>query len=66
MRLDQVLPPLDDVEHAGIHSAVLVHHEVGVGGLEQGVVLGRLDVQLPRVQDLPGRQWLVDRRRSWR
>ena len=34
--------------------------EVGVGGLEQGVVLGGLDVPVPGVQDLPGHQGLVD------
>ena len=52
--------PLDPVERAGIHPPVLVHHEVGVGGLEQGVVLRRLDVPVPGVQDLPGHQGLVD------
>ena len=60
IRSTKLAPPLDRVERAGIHSPVLVHHEVGVGGLEQGVVLRGLDVPLPGVQDLPGRQGLVD------
>ncbi len=46
--LDQVVPPLDAVEGPGIHAPVLVHAEVGIGGHEQGVVLGGLDVALPR------------------
>ena len=52
---------LDRIKRAGVDSAVPVHHEVGVGGLEQGVVLGGLDVPLPGIQDLPGRQRLVNR-----
>ena len=52
--------PLDRVERAGIDSPVLVHHEVGVGGPHQGVVLGGLDVPVLGVQDLPGHQGLVD------
>ncbi len=58
--LDQVVPPLDAVEGAGIHSPVLVHQEVGVGRHEQGVVLGGLDVPVPGVQDLPRGQGLED------
>ncbi len=58
---DHVAAPLDRVEGAGVDPPVLVHHEVGVGGLEQGVVLRGLDVPLAGVQDLPGRQGLVDR-----
>ena len=58
--LDQVAAPLDGVEGAGVHAPVLVHQEVGVGGLEQGVVLRGLDVPVPGVQDLPGHQGLVD------
>ena len=42
--LDQVVAPLDGVEGAGVHPPVLVHPEVGVGGLQQGVVLRGLDV----------------------
>ena len=45
---DELAPPLDGVEGAGIHAPVLVDPEVGVGGLEQGVVLGRLDVSSAR------------------
>ena len=48
------------VEGAGVHPPVLVHQEVGVGGLEQGVVLRGLDVPVPGVQDLPGHQGLED------
>ena len=58
--LDQVAAPLDGVEGAGVHPPVLVHPEVGVGGLEQGVVLGGLDVPVPGVQDLPRDQGLED------
>ena len=50
--LDQVAPPLDAVEGAGIHAPVLVDAKVGVGGHEQGVVLGGLDVPLPGIEDL--------------
>ena len=64
--LDQVVPPLDAVEGAGVHSPVLVHLEVGVGGLEQGVVLGGLDVPVPGVQDLPRDQGLEDGVGQWR
>ena len=60
IRLDHVARPLDGVERAGVDAAVLVDLEVGVGGLHQGVVLGRLDVPVPGVQDLPGHQGLVD------
>ena len=60
IRSTSVAAPLDAVERAGVHPPVLVHHEVGVGGLEQGVVLGGLDVPVPGVQDLPGHQGLVD------
>ena len=58
--LDQVVAPLDGVEGAGVHPPVLVDPEVGVGGPEQGVVLGRLDVPVAGVQDLPGGQGLED------
>ena len=58
--LDQVVPPLDGVEGAGVHPPVLVHAEVGVGGLHQGVVLGGLDVPVAGVEDLPGGQGLED------
>ena len=58
--LDQVVPPLDAVEGAGVHSPILVHLEVGVGGHEQGVVLRGLDVPLPGIQDLPRDQGLED------
>ncbi len=44
----------------GVHPAVLVHPEVGVGGLEQGVVLGGLDVPVRGIQDLPRDQGLED------
>ncbi len=60
IRSTKIAPQLDGVERAGVHSPVLVDHEVGVGGLEQGVVLRGLDVPLPGVQDLPSRQGLVD------
>ena len=59
--LDQVAAPLDAVQGAGVDPAVLVDPEVGVGGLQQGVVLRRLDVPVPGVQDLPGDQGLEDR-----
>ena len=58
--LDQLARPLDRVERAGVDAPVLVHQEVGVGGLQQGVVLRRLDVPVLGVQDLPGHQGLVD------
>ena len=58
--VDQVVPPLDGVEGAGIHSPILVHLEVGIGRHEQGVVLGGLDVKLPGIQDLPRGQGLED------
>ena len=58
--IDQVMAPLDAVEVAGIHPPVLVHPEVGVGGLEESVVLRGLDVPVPGVQDLPRGQGLED------
>ena len=58
--LDQVAAPLDAVEGAGVHPPVLVDLEVGVGGLQQGVVLGGLDVPVRGVQDLPRDQGLED------
>ena len=48
----QIVPLLDAVECSGVHPAVLVHQKVGVGCLQQGVVLRRLNVQCG-VQDLP-------------
>ena len=60
IRSTRSCPRSTHVEGAGIHPPVLVHHEVGVGGLEQGVVLRGLDVPVPGVQDLPGHQGLVD------
>ena len=53
-------PRCDGVEGAGVHPPVLVHLEVGVGGLEQGVVLRGLDVPVPGVQDLPRGKGLED------
>ena len=58
--LDQVVPPLDGVEGAGIHSPILVHLEIGIGGHGQRVVLGGLDVGLPGIEDLPRDQGLED------
>ena len=58
---DQVVPPLDGVESTGVHSAILVDLEISVGGLQQGVVLGGLDLVVPGIQDLPRGQWLEDR-----
>ena len=52
--------PLDAVERTGVHAPVLVHQEVGVGGLQQGVVLRRLDVEVPGIEDLPRHQGLED------
>ena len=59
--LDQQVSPLDAVEAAGVHPAVLVHPEVGVGRLEQGVVLRGLDVVVPGIEDLPRGQGFEDR-----
>ena len=58
--LDQVVAALDGVEGAGVHPPILVHQEVGVGCLEQGVVLRGLDVGLPGIEDLPRDQGLED------
>ena len=58
--IDQVVPQLDGVEGAGIHSPILVHPEVSIGCHEQRVVLGGLDVRLPGIQDLPRGQGLED------
>ena len=58
--LDQVVTPLDGVQGAGVHPAVLVHAEVGVGGRHQDVVLGGLDVEVAAVEDLSGGQGLED------
>ena len=48
--LDQVVPPLDAVEGAGVHSPILVHLEIGIGRHEQGVVLRGLDVRMTGIQ----------------
>src|SRR5207253_8757853 len=56
--LDQVVAALDGVQGAGVHPAVLVDAEVGVGRLEHRVVLGGLGVPMRRVQHLPRDQGL--------
>ena len=60
-RSTSCVAPLDAVERAGVDPPLLVHPEVGVGGPQQGVVLGRLDVPVAGVEDLPGHQGLEDR-----
>ena len=57
---EQVPPPLDAVERAGVRATVLMHQEVRVGGLQQGVVLRRLDVEVAGIEDLPRHQRLED------
>ena len=44
-------PALDAVEGAGIHAPVLVDAKVGIGGHQQCVVLGGLNVPLPGIED---------------
>ena len=58
---DEHSSPLDTVERAGVHAAVLVHKKVSVRGLKQGVVFGRLDVKIPGSQHLASAHRLEDR-----
>ncbi len=53
---DQLVSARDGVEGAGVHAAGAVDLEVGLGGLEQRVVLGPLHLPVRRVQGLPRRQ----------
>jgi len=57
---DQLAAPVDRIEGTGVHAPMLVATEVGVSGLHQGVVLGRLDVPVRRVEYLAGDQGLED------
>ena len=45
---DQLTASLDGIDGDGILAAIHVDVEVGLGGHEQGVVLGRLDVPARR------------------
>ncbi len=58
--LDELAALEDDIEAAGILPAILVDVEVGPGGHEQGVVLGRLDVPAGGIEVLPRGQGLED------
>ena len=58
---DHQVPALLDVEQRPrINAAIPMDAEVGVGHLHEGVVLGRLDVPVCRVQHLAGDQRFVD------
>ena len=58
--LDQIVPSLDGVERTGIHSPILVHHEIGIGRHGQRIVFGDLDVGLHGSEVLPRDQGLED------
>ena len=64
--LHQVMAPLHRVEGAGVDPPVLVHAEVGVGGLEHGVVLRRLDVPVRGSSGPAARPGARRSHRSWR
>ena len=63
--LDQLAAAFDGVERPGVAAALLVDVEIGNRRLEQGVVLGDLDVGASGIEDLPrgqGREDHVGRR----
>ena len=61
IRLTRSRPARDRIERPGVRPAGLVDLEIRFGGLEQGIVLGCLNVPISRVEHLPGGERLEDR-----
>src|SRR5262249_11992850 len=58
--VEQLAPFLDAVQSAGVLAAIFVDVEVGSSGLQEGLVLGGLDVPALGIQVLPRGQGLED------
>ena len=58
--LDQLVSTLTRIESTGVHAPMLVHLKVGIGRLEQGVILRSLDAPVPGIQNLSRGQGLED------
>ena len=58
--VDEVAPALDAVQRTGVSPPGLMDPEIGFGRAEEDVVLGRLHVEMPRVEHLAGDEGLED------